>query len=84
MEDVMSARGNHCNNKNKSTQECQGCPGEEVGKQCKEYREVQWEPLFAHPTLKPDCAMIFYLHHCCIFLEDRNTNIFQQPTKLKI
>lgn len=41
MEDVklMSARGNHCNNKNKSTQECQGCPGEEVGKQCKEYRE---------------------------------------------
>lgn len=61
MEDVklMSGRGDHCNNKNKSTQECQECPGEEVGKQSKEYREVQWEPLFAHPPLKHGCCNDF-------------------------
>lgn len=54
MEDVklMSARGNHCNNKNKSTQECQGGPGEEVGKQCKEYRESPVGTVVCTPNSK--------------------------------
>lgn len=52
MEDVklMSARGDHHNNKNKSTQECQECPGEKVGKQSKEYRESPVGIVVCTPT----------------------------------
>lgn len=52
MEDVklMSARGDHCNNENKSTQECQERPGEKVGKQSKEYRESPVGTIVCTPT----------------------------------
>lgn len=45
-------RGNHCNNNNKNTQEHQGGPGEEVGKQCEEYREGPVRTTVGTPNTK--------------------------------
>ena len=55
MEDVklMTPRGNHCNSNNKNTQERQGGPGEEVGKQHEEeYREGPVRTTVCTPNTK--------------------------------